>query len=474
MSISDRTKTDGIDLIQLISLVLSIYILGALAVQTLFKLSADTIGLLNDIDFIVCLFFLLDFFVGFYKAKSKRHFMKWGWLDLISSIPVLSVLQWTRVARIVRILRALRSSKILIHHLFRDRARGALGTAIFIAIIMIIFCSIAILNFEVDAPTANIKTPEDALWWAFTTISTVGYGDKFPVTDEGRIVAVLLIISGVGLFGVYTAFIASLFVAEGRREQSSELNTLIEEVREILSVDHAAVASAGTDSDSDEEKEEKDKEKEDRGLSKYQLIKAIRADFDLLWKAQRESLISHVRGLDLDPAYETTRKEAKIIKGRVKDACLQYWKKSNAYDAWIEELVWQDCDIQRKLRGTGCEEKFADAVEWLTKAKLIDEAGCYCFKEGKNYLYIGKAGTGDSNLGKRLRDHRRSVYFEHATHLRVIIPRYKMWISKLERLLLLSYPDAQYNDATPTMGHNPVDDILELLAKEMDDLLTDG
>jgi len=243
---------------------------------------------------------------------------------------------------------------------------------------------------------------------------------------------------------------------------------------DIVAVDHSAVASAGTDSDSEEEKEEKEKLNQDKGLGKYQLIKAIRADLDLLWKAQRESLISRIKGEDLDPLYETTRKQAKLIKDRVNGACFQYWKKTNVYDDWIEELVWKDCDIQRRLRGSGCDEKYEDAVHWLTEAKLIDEAGCYCFKDGKEYLYIGKAGMGDSSLGRRLRDHRRSVYFEHATHLRIIIPRYKMWISKLERLLLLSYPNAQYNNATPTMGGNRADDTIELLTSEMDDLLKDG
>jgi hypothetical protein len=214
---------------------------------------------------------------------------------------------------------------------------------------------------------------------------------------------------------------------------------------DIVKVDHSAVASAGSDADAEEEKEDTEKPDEEKDLGKYQLIKAVRADLDLLWKAQRESLICRVRGIELDSSYETTRKQAKTIKGRVKESCLLYWKKSKSYDAWIEELVWKDCDIQRRLRGEGCEEKYEDARQWLTEAKLIDEAGCYCFKEGKQYLYIGKAGAGEYTLGRRLHDHRRSVFFEHATHLRIIIPRYKTWISRLERLLLLNYPDAQYN-----------------------------
>jgi hypothetical protein len=82
---------DKIDLVQIISLVLSIYILGALVIQTLFQLSPETTELLDEIDFLICFFFLYDFFIRFYKAKSKLQFLKWGWIDLISSIPVLGV-----------------------------------------------------------------------------------------------------------------------------------------------------------------------------------------------------------------------------------------------------------------------------------------------------------------------------------------------------------------------------------------------
>ncbi len=223
-----------------------------------------------------------------------------------------------------------------------------------------------------------------------------------------------------------------------------------------------------------EEAEKEEKEAEEKGLGKYQLLKAIRSDLDLLWKAQRESLISQIRAIDLDPAYETTRKQAKLIKARVRESILAYWSQGRIYEHWIRDLVWKDCDIQRKLRGSGCDEKYADAKQWLTEAKLIDESGCYCFKANKEYLYIGKAGGGESNLGKRLNEHRHKVWLEEATHLRIIIPRHRSWISKLERLLLMSYPASRYNTAMGTKGNNPADHILELLDKEMDDLLTDG
>jgi voltage-gated potassium channel len=87
---------------------------------------------------------------------------------------------------------------------------------------MLLFSSVAILQFETD-PNSNIKTAEDAIWWSYVTITTVGYGDKYPVTTEGRIIAVILMTVGVGLFGTFTAFVSSWFVKSN--EQTQEKNS---------------------------------------------------------------------------------------------------------------------------------------------------------------------------------------------------------------------------------------------------------
>jgi voltage-gated potassium channel len=224
-----------VDFMQIASLVLSVYVLCALVAQTIFPLTPESSRLLDDIDSLVCIFFLYDFCIRFCRAESKLKFLRWGWIDFISSIPVLGIFQWARVVRVVRlicILRAIRSTKILVHFLFQNRSRGTLGAAALISVLMVIFSSIAVLNLK-TSPDSNIKNPEDALWWAFTTISTVGYGDKFPVTTGGRIVAVLLITAGVGLFGVSTAFIASLFVVQNKEESDSEIKMLLQEVRSL-------------------------------------------------------------------------------------------------------------------------------------------------------------------------------------------------------------------------------------------------
>ena len=87
---------------------------------------------------------------------------------------------------------------------------------------MIIFSAVAILQVE-TAPNSNIKTAEDAIWWAYATITTVGYGDVFPVTTEGRIIAAALMTVGVGLFGTFTAFLASWFVTEKKQEDTENI-----------------------------------------------------------------------------------------------------------------------------------------------------------------------------------------------------------------------------------------------------------
>lgn len=204
--------------LSIIVVILSIYVLGALLIDSVYKLTPETSLLLNYIDNTICVFFFLEFCIRFHKADNKLHFMKWGWIDLISSIPMVGYLRSGRVLRLIRLLRvirAFRSTKHLVDHVFANKAKGALTSVSVIAILLVIFSAIAILQVEKD-PNSNIKTAEDAIWWAYVTITTVGYGDKFPVTTEGRIIASILMTAGVGLFGTFTAFVASKFVGENK------------------------------------------------------------------------------------------------------------------------------------------------------------------------------------------------------------------------------------------------------------------
>lgn len=213
-------KEDKLGYFNIIIMVLTIYVLGALLLETIFVLPPETSKLLKFIDNVICLLFFVDFTVRFYKAENKLKFMRWGWIDLISSIPMINYFRAGRLLRLIRlfrIVRAFRSSRMLLHHIFKNKAKGTFTTVSIFAVMLIIFSSIAILQVE-NTKEANIKTAEDALWWAYVTITTVGYGDKFPVTTEGRIIAVVLMTAGVGLFGTFTAYASSLFVEEREKE----------------------------------------------------------------------------------------------------------------------------------------------------------------------------------------------------------------------------------------------------------------
>jgi len=211
----------SIKFFDLIIIVLSIYVLGALAITSVVDVPYQTMMLLDMIDNCVCVVFLIDFIIGFIHAENKWKFMRWGWIDLISSIPSINILRFGRLFRLIRllrILRAFRSTEILMRYVFKSKIKGTMLSVLVITILLIIFSSISILSVE-KAPNSNIKTADDAIWWTMTTITTVGYGDRYPVTLEGRLIGIVLMVSGVGLFGTYTAYVASLFIGEKKEEK---------------------------------------------------------------------------------------------------------------------------------------------------------------------------------------------------------------------------------------------------------------
>jgi voltage-gated potassium channel len=191
---------------QLFMLALCLYALGALGAQSVLALDPATRSIFDYADYAVCGIFFLDFLLSFIKAPQKaKYFFTWGWIDLASSIPTVDVLRWGRAARVLRIfqvLRGIRATKLIASVILERRSEGAFLAAALISILLVVFASIAILHFE-TVPDSNIKSAEDALWWAFVTITTVGYGDKVPFTTEGRFIAALLMTAGVGLFGTF-------------------------------------------------------------------------------------------------------------------------------------------------------------------------------------------------------------------------------------------------------------------------------
>ncbi|MGU3646829.1 potassium channel family protein [Microbacterium sp. C23T] len=170
--------------------------------------------------------FLGDFIYRISTAPSAmRYFFRgFGWADLLASLPFpqFKILRLFRLLRVFRLLREL-GPRTVWTTLIHDRANSALMTLLLMGILVLQFGSITILYVEEDADGANITSASDALWYTIVTISTVGYGDQYPVTNAGRMIGTLIIVVGVGIFGTFTGYLANLFL--GPRKAAEDAGT---------------------------------------------------------------------------------------------------------------------------------------------------------------------------------------------------------------------------------------------------------
>ena len=214
---------------QFFMLVLSLWSLLLLGADTFVSLGPETAAILDYADAVVCVLFFIDFVHNFRQAPRKARYMAtWGWIDLLSSIPTIDVFRLGRAARVMRILRVMRgvkSARSIARFVIAKRAQSAFLAALLLCVLLVFSCSAAILQFEAPAG-GNITSAEDAIWWAVTTMTTVGYGDRFPITTEGRIVAMLLMAAGVGVFGTISGLVASWFIAPASRETDRDVDEM--------------------------------------------------------------------------------------------------------------------------------------------------------------------------------------------------------------------------------------------------------
>lgn len=203
--------------------------IGALSVLSIYNLillyvvptSEDTQTLLYLMDALMTPIFLGDFI---YRLKTSAHkreyfFRRFGWADLLSSLPFpqLKLLRLFRLWRVIRLFLEF-GARNLLHEFVSHRAENALLTVVFLVLCVLEFSSIWILRAEADAPQANITDASDAVWWTYVTITTVGYGDKYPTTNAGRIIGMIVMTAGVGLFGTLSAFLANSFLSPTKQK----------------------------------------------------------------------------------------------------------------------------------------------------------------------------------------------------------------------------------------------------------------
>jgi voltage-gated potassium channel len=214
-------------------LVLTIFSLVIMVVMFL-PLNDATIGLLQFYDILICLFFLIDFLLNLRKASKKSdYFIKQrGWLDLLGSIPSFGVtfkyaglFRLARLSRLARIRGVMRGQRRedLAQDVGENRSSYTGFITILLAIIVLASASVLVLQFESGSPEAKIITGWDAFWYSIVTITTVGYGDYYPVTFWGRVTAMFIMVAGVGIISVLASLLSSVLI--GSRSAPAEEET---------------------------------------------------------------------------------------------------------------------------------------------------------------------------------------------------------------------------------------------------------
>jgi hypothetical protein len=195
------------------------------------------------VDSLISPVFLFDFVYRLATTRPRSTYLvrRWGWADFLAIVPVLGVFRLFRVVRVARLFRD-RGPHRIVGDLDRARASATFFLTLFLVIAVVEFAGMAVYVVE-SRGGGNIQSASDALWWGFVTITTVGYGDRYPTTDAGRVIGTLLLFAGIALFSVFTGFIANVFLAprgRGRRRAavaSAEADSLeadVDELRRML------------------------------------------------------------------------------------------------------------------------------------------------------------------------------------------------------------------------------------------------
>ncbi|MBI3572951.1 MAG: ion transporter [Candidatus Kerfeldbacteria bacterium] len=184
------------------------------------QVPASEFRFLEGIDIFVAVIFLIDFGWNFMTVKDRRYFWRHHWYELFAAIPYEStIFQALRGLAILRLLRVVKVIRVFhasgrIHHAadtWFSETLHRFFTLGLTALTLIFAGAAAFHHFEFGF-NPNVHGFFDSFWWAFGTVTTVGYGDIYPVTWEGRMVAMVLILVGVGVIGVTIGTIASYFM----------------------------------------------------------------------------------------------------------------------------------------------------------------------------------------------------------------------------------------------------------------------
>ena len=228
---NDNTKNDTRPM-SLLTLILSFMALFVISGLLFMPINPETRQILIGLDFLICSIFILQLVIDLIRSTNKMQFMKTHWIDFLASMPMIEPLRYARLFSILRMVLIYRSGKNMFSHLFSNRRETTLASILLLMVFLLTVGSSMMLFIEGKSPESNIQDGGDALWWALVTISTVGYGDHYPVTEAGKILASGLIICGVGLFGMISGLISSMILSptQSQTQQLENKEKLLKQI----------------------------------------------------------------------------------------------------------------------------------------------------------------------------------------------------------------------------------------------------
>jgi voltage-gated potassium channel len=183
----------------------------------------DAINVVYLINAVLTLLFIFDFGLRLATAPSRSFYFvrDYGWADLLACIPQFRIFRMFRIYKAYRLVKKY-GVQYIKTFLSTNRAAAALYILVLMVILIIETGSFLVLQAESHSPTANILTAGDAMWWAYVTITTVGYGDRYPTSAMGRLVGILVMTTGVAVFATFAGLISSKLLAPPAKEEESQ------------------------------------------------------------------------------------------------------------------------------------------------------------------------------------------------------------------------------------------------------------
>lgn len=203
-------------------------VMAALALVVVWLLTVPDEGAARAANVAIWAVFVVDYGVRLAVASDRRRFVRTNIPDLIAILP-LDFFRVARLARLARLTRLLRAGTVLWR--ITSNIRGVLGTNGLGYVLIATGALVVGGGFAAWAVEEQLETFGDGLWWALVTATTVGYGDISPVTPQGRLVATVLMLVGIGTLGMITGSIATYFLGHHRSEPG---NPQVEWLREQL------------------------------------------------------------------------------------------------------------------------------------------------------------------------------------------------------------------------------------------------